>query len=101
MSKRSSENQDIYDDEELPSSSSSSQSKRAKTETALSTTVHSQASNMQLTFLPNKSKIQSSLSSPEIVLSGHEGAVYSIDFDPTGEFLCSASYDKQICKLLL
>ncbi len=40
----------------------------------------------------------SALLAPEVSLQGHEGAVYSIDFDPSGRFLCSGSYDKQICK---
>jgi hypothetical protein len=41
----------------------------------------------------------SALMAPEVSLLGHEGAVYSIDFDPSGLHLCSGSYDKQICKL--
>ena len=35
-----------------------------------------------------------------MLLSGHDGAIYSIDFDPEGSHLVSASYDRQICKLL-
>lgn len=40
----------------------------------------------------------SSLQAPEIQLIGHENAVYSIAFDPSGENLCSGSLDRQICK---
>ena len=40
----------------------------------------------------------SSLPAPEVSLVGHEGAVYSISFDPTGNHLCSGSLDKNICK---
>ena len=34
---------------------------------------------------------------PELALVGHEGAVYGIDFNPTGNYLCSGSLDKNIC----
>lgn len=40
----------------------------------------------------------SALMAPEVCLTGHAGAVYSIAFDPTGQHLCSGSFDKQICK---
>lgn len=43
----------------------------------------------------------SSLLAPEVSLLGHGGAVYSIDFDPSGNFLASGSYDKQICKYFI
>lgn len=36
-----------------------------------------------------------------MLLSGHEGAVFSISFDPTGQYLASGSFDNNICKLLL
>lgn len=40
----------------------------------------------------------SALMAPEVNLTGHAGAIYSIAFDPTGKHLCSGSFDKQICK---
>lgn len=36
------------------------------------------------------------LVAPTMMLSGHAGAVYSLAFDPTGELLASASYDRCI-----
>lgn len=92
MSKR---NSDAVIDDEI----SSPQGKRTKLseETALSTTVHSL--NNQLTFLPShQKKARSHLAGPEITLTGHEAAIYSISYDPAGEHLCSASMDKQIRK---
>ena len=74
--------------------------KRAKRDTNSSALVQFAATSQALTV----SKMQaapgrtSSLMSPEVSLLGHEGAVYSIDFDPTGKFLCSGSFDKQICE---
>ena len=64
---------------------------------AISTTVHSL--NNQLSFLPHhQRKLKSNLAAPEVTLLGHDGAIYSLDFDPTGKFLCSASMDRNICK---
>jgi WD40 repeat protein len=40
----------------------------------------------------------SSLPAPELTFIGHEAAVYTIAFDPTGEHLCSAGMDRNICK---
>jgi WD40 repeat protein len=40
----------------------------------------------------------SSLMAPEVTLTGHEGAVFSLSFDPTGKYMCSGSYDKSIRK---
>lgn len=40
----------------------------------------------------------SSLASPEMHLLGHESAIYSISFDPSGKHLCSGSLDKKICR---
>lgn len=42
----------------------------------------------------------SALMAPEVSLTGHAGAIYSIAFDPTGNHLCSGSFDKQICKCI-
>jgi WD40 repeat protein len=33
-----------------------------------------------------------------MLLTGHEGAVYSIAFDPSGQHLASGSYDRNICE---
>lgn len=43
-----------------------------------------------------KRKQSSSLSSPILRLSGHEDAVYGLDFSPSGEFLASCSFDRTI-----
>ena len=43
-------------------------------------------------------KRTSSLQAPTMLLTGHEGAVYSISFDHSGQHLASASYDRNICK---
>ncbi|RYH10796.1 hypothetical protein EON65_39115 [archaeon] len=40
----------------------------------------------------------SSLTAPEITLAGHEAAVYTLAFDPTGEHLATAGMDKHICR---
>ena len=46
----------------------------------------------------SQEKRTSALHAPTMLLSGHEGAVYSIAFDPSGQHLASASYDRNICK---
>ncbi len=38
----------------------------------------------------------SSLAAPNVLLTGHDGPVYSITFDQSGRYLASASMDKQI-----
>ncbi|KAI8974749.1 WD domain protein [Pilobolus umbonatus] len=38
----------------------------------------------------------SSLAAPVIQLTGHQGDIYSCEFDPTGEHIASAGYDRQI-----
>jgi Prp8 binding protein len=53
------------------------------------------ASNALITYNPAPGRL-SSLYAPEISLSGHESAVYSIAFNPTGQYLCSGSMDRQI-----
>ena len=45
-----------------------------------------------------QTKRTSKLNAPTMLLTGHEGAVYSIDFDPSGEHLASSSLDSNICK---
>jgi Prp8 binding protein len=40
----------------------------------------------------------SGLQAPTMLLSGHEGAVFSLSFDPTGKNLASGSMDRNICK---
>ena len=35
----------------------------------------------------------SSLSSPTLQLSGHKGSVYALSYSPSGQTLCSASFD--------
>jgi WD40 repeat protein len=40
----------------------------------------------------------SELLAPTMLLTGHEGAIYSIEFDPTGNNLASGSFDSNICK---
>ena len=55
--------------------------------------------SLELTVSGNvRDKLQSSslLSSSTAVLTGHTEAVYSIAFDTTGEYLASASLDRQI-----
>lgn len=42
------------------------------------------------------SKRTSSLAAPNLLLEGHTAAVYSLSFDPSGQFLASASLDKSI-----
>ena len=40
----------------------------------------------------------SQLLAPTMLLTGHEGAIYSISFDPSGQYLASGSFDNNICK---
>jgi Prp8 binding protein len=39
----------------------------------------------------------SSLSSPIMLLSGHESEVFCTKFHPNGNTLCSAGFDRNIC----
>ncbi len=48
-------------------------------------------------ILHKNSKV-SKLQSPTVALSGHEGAIYSISFNPSGTNLASSSIDGKICK---
>jgi hypothetical protein len=52
-----------------------------------------------LWFIYNKDKEirTSNLQSPTMLLTGHDGAVYSMHFDPTGQHMASASLDSNIC----
>jgi WD40 repeat protein len=62
---------------------------------ALATTVNLRNASLVLT---ERATRLSSLASPELHLTGHDGAVYSMDFDLTGQHLASASMDQKICK---
>lgn len=35
---------------------------------------------------------------PIMMLEGHSGEIYSVEFHPEGRHLASAGYDRQICK---
>lgn len=104
MSKRS----NISDDDEDVQSSSHKRARASEadqqvtayqsTSQALTTTVNLRNASL---ILSDKASRTSSLAAPEMYLSGHEGAVYSLSFDPSGQHLCSASMDKTICKSLL
>lgn len=76
--------------------------KKLKRETTSTALVSIAASSQALTLsrTPAEPGRTSALMSPEVALLGHEGAVYSIAFDPAGNHLCSGSLDKQICKFL-
>mmetsp|Transcript_12010 Transcript_12010/g.12069 ORF Transcript_12010/g.12069 Transcript_12010/m.12069 type:complete len:359 (-) Transcript_12010:115-1191(-) len=53
------------------------------------------SSDLALTNV-NKEKRVSGLQAPTMLLTGHESAIYSIDFDPSGQHIASASFDRQI-----
>lgn len=63
---------------------------------SLTTTVNLRNASL---VLSEKASRLSSLAAPELHLTGHEGAIYSIDFDASGQHLASASMDQKICKL--
>lgn len=100
MSKRGSS---IYDDDELDSGFEASAAKRAKIDTsadnsmALITSLKNQHTSLILREGSRNQRV-SSLASPEMSLTGHDGAIYSLAFDPEGKHLCSGSMDRQICK---
>lgn len=52
----------------------------------------------QLIELSNWKSGKSRLQNSTTVLSGHEGAIYSLCFSPSGNSLLSASQDGKICK---
>jgi Prp8 binding protein len=64
-------------------------SKRSKRSTALITTTNG-------TDEDGVPKRTSGLHAPTMLLSGHEGAIHSVKFDPSGKCLASASFDRQI-----
>ncbi len=66
-----------------------------ETSQSLATTVNLRNASL---VLSEKASRWSSLSNPELHLTGHEGAIYTIDFDPTGQHLSSGSIDQKICK---
>jgi Prp8 binding protein len=74
--------------------------KKAKRDTGSSALVTFATTSQALTisYKSTEPGRTSSLMAPEVSLLGHEGAVYSIAFDPSGQHLCSGSFDKQICK---
>jgi WD40 repeat protein len=85
-------------DEDVPSHASKRSKPSGEQSLMALTTSNRTANNQQLTFLPiHQRKIKSNLAAPEISLVGHDAAVYSISFDPTGNYLCSASMDRSIC----
>jgi WD40 repeat protein len=55
-------------------------------------------SNTDVAIADNKEKRTSNLEAPTMVLNGHDSAIYSISFDPSGKHLASSSFDKQIRK---
>ena len=54
----------------------------------------------QLIELSNWKSGKSRLQNSTTVLSGHDGAIYSICFSPSGNSLLSSSQDGKICKYL-
>jgi Prp8 binding protein len=89
----------IYDEEDVDDFAIKRARKEndGETSTALITSIKSQHTSLILRDT-NINHRPSSLKAPEYILSGHEGAVYSLAFDPEGQFLASASMDRQICK---
>ncbi len=67
------------------------------TSQSLATTVNLRNASL---VLSDRASRWSSLSNPELHLTGHEGAIYTIDFDPTGQHLSSGSMDQKICKCI-
>ena len=43
----------------------------------------------------------SSLLAPIMLLSGHEGEIYTAKFSPDGQYVASAGFDRIICKCCL
>lgn len=93
------EDDDVAEDGSEGEISAAKKLKRDSTSTALvSIAPTSQA--LTLSRTPAEPGRTSALMAPEVALLGHEGAVYSIAFDPSGNHLCSGSMDKQICKFV-
>ena len=74
--------------------SSQQQQLVAVSNTSTTLTTFAQSNNIQ----EKKIKRRSGLQDTNMLLSGHEGAVFSLAFDSTGKSLCSSSQDSKICK---
>lgn len=35
-----------------------------------------------------------------MLLEGHEGEIFTVDFHPEGQYLASSGFDRRICKFL-
>jgi WD40 repeat protein len=87
-----------------PSSSNENETalvKRNRVDEMSSALVLSEPISSALALLPgsdNKSNRRSGLQDMNMMLSGHEGAVFSLCFDSTGNNLASSSVDSKICK---
>jgi WD40 repeat protein len=55
---------------------------------------------LTISQIGKKKEKVSILEAPNVLLTGHTDAVYSLSFDPSGHYLASASRDRQICKLM-
>eukprot|EP01031_Cornospumella_fuschlensis_P041114 gene41114-50160_t len=86
-------------DDSLPSAKRS-RGDVAPSETALVTQNNTSSALVGLTastaLIVKEGARTSTLSAPEITLAGHEAAVYTLAFDPTGEHLATAGMDKRI-----
>jgi hypothetical protein len=69
--------------------------KRARPSTAI--VAHSAADGGAIVAVEEKPRT-SKLAAPIMQLSGHEGALYSCAFDPSGQHLASAGKDRLICE---
>lgn len=94
----------------LKRSSSSNESesmalvKRNRVEEVSNALILSEPMSSALALLPGsniKSNRRSGLQDMNMMLSGHEGAIFSLCFDSTGNNLASSSFDTKICKLML
>lgn len=57
-----------------------------------------QASNDLILRQPQEPGHTSSLSASTLLLTGHQAAVYTVQFNPAGDALASGSFDKEICE---
>ena len=51
-------------------------------------------------FFPQGPSRTSNMDAPIMLLTGHEGEIYSAKFHPDGNFLASAGFDRNICTIL-